>query len=128
MALATDRRLKQGSLSAFLPVMPTTPFLLVAVWAFGKSSPRLKQWLYNHPRFGHHIKAWFNQGAISLKAKVLSISLMTVSVGFSIYFSENEYVSLGVLLIVVAVATFIVTRPSPKGVALKTQSDFSNSK
>ena len=117
-----------GFVGAFLPVMPTTPFLLVAVWAFSKSSPRLKAWLYNHPRFGYHIQAWFNQGAISRKAKILSVSFMSISVGFSIYISENTYVIVALILIVVSIATFILTRPSPKGVVIKSQLDVPSDK
>lgn len=102
-----------GFIGAFLPVLPTTPFLLVAVWAFSKSSPRLKVWLHTHPRFGHHIESWFKEGAISRKAKIASVSLMGVSLGFSAVLSENIYVPIALSVIMVATATFILTRPVP---------------
>ncbi|MDV7340409.1 YbaN family protein [Terasakiella sp. A23] len=110
-----------GFLGAFLPVMPTTPFLLVAVWAFSKSSPRLKRWLYTHPKFGEHIRNWFDHGAVSKKAKIAAVSLMGISLGFSILLSENIYVPISLAVIMVATATFILTRPSPSGVAIKSQ-------
>ncbi|SCA55744.1 conserved hypothetical protein [Candidatus Terasakiella magnetica] len=110
-----------GFVGAFLPILPTTPFLLVAVWAFSKSSPRLKRWLFTHPKYGHHIRNWFEHGAIAPKAKILSLSLMTVSVGFSLLMSENIYVPISLGVIMVAVATFILSRPSPSAVAIKSQ-------
>jgi len=110
-----------GFLGAFLPLLPTTPFLLVAVWAFSKSSPRLKRWLFTHPRFGPYIRDWFNQGAISRRAKIVSISFMSLSLGFSLVISDNMYVHIALAVIMVATATFILTRPSPSSVVIKSQ-------
>jgi len=110
-----------GFVGAFLPLLPTTPFLLVAVWAFSKSSPKLRRWLFTHPRFGAHLRNWFDQGAISRKGKIFSISFMTVSVGFSFIISDNLYLKISLLVIKVAIATFILTRPSPDPVAIKSQ-------
>ncbi|WP_038013957.1 YbaN family protein [Terasakiella pusilla] len=109
-----------GFIGAFLPVLPTTPFLLVAVWAFSKSSPRLKVWLHTHPRFGHHIESWFNEGAISKKAKIASVSLMGVSLGFSVLLSDNIYVPIALSVLMVAIATFILTRPTPSSSPVET--------
>ena len=111
-----------GFIGAFLPVMPTTPFLLVAVWAFGKSSRSLKKWLYEHPKFGPYISDWFDHGVVSQKAKFLSVSMMGVGLGFTVFSSGNIYVILGVGLTMVATATFILTRPSARAVVIKTQS------
>ena len=110
-----------GFVGAFLPILPTTPFLLVAVWAFSKSSPKLKRWLFMHPKFGFHIRNWFEHGAIDRKAKILSLSMMLLSVGFAILLSENIYIPIVLAVIMVATATFIVTRPSPSSVAIKSQ-------
>ncbi|WP_135077165.1 YbaN family protein [Terasakiella sp. SH-1] len=108
-----------GFIGAFLPVLPTTPFLLVAVWAFSKSSPKLKRWLYTHPQFGPHIRNWFDHGAITTRAKIFAVSLMGVSVGFSTLLSESLYLPIALSLIMVAVATFILTRPAPSTVVIK---------
>ena len=53
-----------------LPILPTTPLLLVAVWAFGKSSPELAEKIRNHRVFGPPVRDWQDHGVISLKAKV----------------------------------------------------------
>ncbi|WP_417820378.1 YbaN family protein [Terasakiella sp.] len=110
-----------GFVGVILPLLPTTPFLLVAVWAFSKSSPKLRRWLFTHPRFGHHLRNWFDQRAISRQAKIVSVSFMALSVGFSLLISENLYVIVSLAVIMVATATFILTRPTPSAVAIKSQ-------
>jgi uncharacterized membrane protein YbaN (DUF454 family) len=102
-----------GIIGVFLPVLPTVPFMLVAAWAFSKSSDRLRDWLHYHPKFGHHIRAWFEEGAITKKAKIIALSFMTLSFALSIYLMASLYASLGLLVIYGAVAVFIVTRPLP---------------
>lgn len=68
-----------GIAGIFLPVLPTTPFLLISLWAFSKSSPRLYNWLYTHPQAGPYIVAWDRYHVIPLRAKILAVSLMTAS-------------------------------------------------
>lgn len=75
-----------GVLGAVLPVVPTTPFLLVALWAFSKSSARLERWLLEHPRFGPRLVAWRTDRVIPLPVKltawgsmIASLTIMTVT-------------------------------------------------
>jgi hypothetical protein len=58
-----------GVIGAFLPVMPTTIFLILAAWCLGRSSPRLEARLLDHPRFGPVIRDWREYGAMSRRAK-----------------------------------------------------------
>ena len=68
-----------GVIGAFLPVMPTTVFMLIAVWAFSKSSARLEAWLLNHPRFGPRIREWRAHGTIPLPIKLTAWGPMAAS-------------------------------------------------
>lgn len=102
-----------GFIGAFLPLLPTTVFLLIAAFAFAKSSPRLHDWLLNHPQFGTIIKDWHRHGAISKKAKYLSavsmslIVILSVALGFPLWIIAVQILALG------AVSLFLWTRPLP---------------
>lgn len=69
-----------GIIGAFLPIMPTVPFVLVAAWAGGKGWPELEAYLLAHPTFGKPIRNWRERGAVSLKAKILATAMVSVSV------------------------------------------------
>lgn len=102
-----------GIVGAFLPLLPTTPFLLVALWAFTKSSPQAADWLRNHPRFGHYVSEWQDKGAIPARAKILALAMMSISVTWLGYATDAPLaVKLAVAAILLAVSIFIVTRPS----------------
>lgn len=103
-----------GLVGVFLPILPTTPFLLVAVWAFSRSSLRLRNWLYHHPRFGSSIRDWFEHGEISLRVKIISITAMGLSIP-TFYFITGSLIALVIyLLVILSTAIFIATRPSRK--------------
>lgn len=58
-----------GAIGAFVPLLPTVPFVILAAFCFARSSPRLEHWLVGHERFGPHIAAWRSRGAISRGGK-----------------------------------------------------------
>ena len=58
-----------GVAGIFLPLLPTVPFMLLAAFFFARSSPRLEAWIVEHPRFGPHVRAWRERGAISPAGK-----------------------------------------------------------
>jgi uncharacterized membrane protein YbaN (DUF454 family) len=68
-----------GFVGIFLPVLPTTPFVLLAAFCLSRSSSRAEQWLLNHPRFGPTVRDWRQRRAIPLRAKQLAWVMMTVS-------------------------------------------------
>lgn len=76
-----------GLLGAFLPVLPTTPFMLLALCMFAKSSERFHHWLYHHRLFGPPLQKWHQHRVISPKAKTLSVSMMTLSLIYVILYS-----------------------------------------
>jgi len=104
-----------GIVGVFLPLLPTTPFLLVAVWCFSRSSPRLEQWLLNHRTLGPPLRNWRREGAIAARTKVVAICLIVASYGFFYYRTEpSPLLAVIVGLILSASALFIATRPLPK--------------
>ena len=104
-----------GIVGAFLPILPTTPFLLVAVWCFSRSSPRLEHWLLNHRTLGPPLANWRREGAIAARTKVLAVSLIIASYGFFYYRAQpSPLLALAVAAILSASALFILTRPQPK--------------
>jgi len=103
-----------GVVGAFLPLLPTTPFLLVALWCFSKSSPRLEAWMLNHPRFGKSLRNWREHGAIPRLAKIAAVSLMTMSyLIYIVIMAPPALQMLVVAVVMIGAGTFVVTRPSP---------------
>ena len=102
-----------GIIGIILPILPTTPFLLVAVWAFSRSSPELAEKLRNHAKAGPFIRAWQDHGAIPLVGKVLAVTMMTVMgiylAGFSVL---PGWAALATCIGMIAVGIYIITRPS----------------
>lgn len=74
-----------GVIGIFLPVLPTTPFLLLAAACFMRSSQRFYLWLVNHRQLGPWIVDYLEGQGIPLKGKVYAISLMWLSIGLSCY-------------------------------------------
>lgn len=105
-----------GLLGAVLPVLPTTPFLLVAAGCFAKSSPRLHRWLLSHPVFGPPIRNWEDNGAISRPAKRLAVGSMAAVWAVSI-FAGLPWSALIVQTVLIGIgAAFVLTRPDgPSG-------------
>lgn len=101
-----------GIVGVFLPVLPTTPFLLIALWAFSKSSPRLRNWLYHHPRYGRTLQEWFEYGAISVRVKIIACVAMLCSLPV-IYYVSGSLIAVSVHgTIILLTAIFILSRPS----------------
>jgi uncharacterized protein len=101
-----------GLIGIVIPGLPTTVFLIVALWAFSRSSERFHRWLYEHPRFGPPLQAWQVHRVIPLRAKVLAVAVMALSLILLSLASETALAMLLVAAIIVPVAIFIVTRPS----------------
>ncbi|MEL0022405.1 MAG: YbaN family protein, partial [Rickettsiales bacterium] len=69
----------RGLIGIVVPGLPTTVFLLMAAWAFSRSSERFQNWLLAHPRLGPPVIAWRERGAIPARAKILAVAMMSVS-------------------------------------------------
>lgn len=109
-----------GMLGVVLPVLPTTPFLLLTLWAFSRSSLRLHQWLYQHRIFGPALQRWHQHRIIPLDAKVIIVVTMSASLTYLIGYSQIPQVALWLTAsIMLVVASYLLTRPS----ALKVEAD-----
>ena len=75
-----------GLAGIFLPVLPTTPFLLLATACYARSSRRFYNWLMNHPAFGPLIVEWRNYRSIPWRIKLVAVVTMTLTFGSSIIF------------------------------------------
>lgn len=104
-----------GGVGILLPLIPTTPFVLVAAVAFAKSSNRLHQWLIEHDIFGPLIENWRRNGAISRPAKVASILSMAAIFVVSLLLAVPTHVIVIQAVVLSACAVFILTRPLPPG-------------
>ena len=101
-----------GFLGVFVPGIPTTIFLIIALWAFTKSSEKLRHWLLNHKRFGPILNNWQEHKVVPRRAKILMVILMTLAVILFYYSSQSLILTIGLIIILVSVAIYVISLPS----------------
>ncbi len=104
-----------GVIGAFLPVMPTTIFLILAVGCFSRSSPRLERWLLDSPTYGPSLRAWREQGAVTRKGKLYAS--LGMAVGYGLFWwgaHPSLLLASGVGLFFLASAAYVLSRPNPR--------------
>jgi uncharacterized membrane protein YbaN (DUF454 family) len=100
-----------GVIGLFLPVMPTTVFMILAALAFGRGSPRARAWLVGHPIFGPPILRWEATGAIPLPAKVIAVASMAAGFALACLLGPPGWVLALAGVFILASAVFVLTRP-----------------
>lgn len=97
-----------------LPVLPTTPFLLLTAGCWAKSSPKFHAWLISHPTFGKLIQDWQQKGAIPRYAKLIAVISLTASSALVFYRmpADKLWLAWSVTGVCVLVAIWLVSRPS----------------
>lgn len=102
-----------GAAGVVLPLLPTTPFLLVATFAFARSSKPLHDWLVNHPTFGPLIENWHAHGAISKRTKLLSAASMVGVFSLALAMGAPRHVLMIQAVVLSIAAAFVLSRPLP---------------
>ena len=102
-----------GFIGIFLPLLPTTPFILLAAFAFANSSERLHTWLVNHNVFGRMIENWQRYGAISTPAKIAAAVSMIGVLVLSMILGAPGWIIVIQAVVLSASCYFVLSRPSP---------------
>jgi uncharacterized membrane protein YbaN (DUF454 family) len=99
-----------GVIGMFLPVMPTTVFLLIAASCFAKSSERFHNWLLNNKLLGKFIKDYYLHRAMPLRAKIIAITMLNLVIGYSAFFAvKTEIIKLLLFTIAVGVTSYLLS-------------------
>jgi uncharacterized membrane protein YbaN (DUF454 family) len=102
-----------GAIGILLPILPTTPFLLLAAACYYKGSERMHRWLLNNKWFGNYIRNYKEGKGISLKAKAFTLSLLWITISYSAFFVTNTLVFQIILLgIALAVSVHVMALPT----------------
>lgn len=102
-----------GVVGIFLPVLPTTPFILLAAWCFSRGSKRLHEWLLNHKRFGPMVRDWEESRVIRMRAKVLATVMIVPLTSYMLFFaSAPTWAKALASALVLWGLVFIWTKPS----------------
>ena len=96
----------------FVPGIPTTIFLIIALWAFAKSSKKFHSWLLNHKRFGPILQNWESHKVVPRKAKILMVILQISAVIIFHYSLQNIYLTVLLIITLVFVARYVLSLPS----------------
>jgi hypothetical protein len=116
-----------GAIGAVLPLLPTTPFVLLAAFAFGKGSPRLRHWLVSDRRFGPAIQDWETHGAIARPFKFLACAMMAATLTGSVLAGLAPWALAAQALCMMTAAGYILSRPDgPRGSGIRAPGETLN--
>ena len=96
----------------FTPGIPTTPLLLVALWAFAKSSKRFHKWLINHKRFGPILRNWESHKVVPKNAKIIMVIMQISAVVIIQYTLNNVFITISLAVLLIFVAWYVIRLPS----------------
>lgn len=101
-----------GTIGIFVPLLPTTPFVLLSAWCFLKSSNRAHRWIFAQPLLGKSLQQWEENKAISKKSKTVALTTIAISLGVIWMRTTGLEVKLILSVVLLLVSIFILTRPS----------------
>ncbi len=101
-----------GIIGVIVPGMPTTIFLIIALWAFARSSPRLHAWLYSHRLLGPPLRAWHTHRVVPIRAKIAAIGMMAASLAILWFSTHRPWLTGATGAVLAGVSLYLLTRPS----------------
>jgi uncharacterized membrane protein YbaN (DUF454 family) len=116
LMIAGTISLALGTVGLFLPILPTTPFLLVAAACYMRSSERMYNWLLKNRWFGEYLRNYQEGRGIPLKTKIFAISILWITILFSTFFFLSEILAMQIVLILIAtvVSVHLIRLPTFK--------------
>ena len=104
-----------GVIGIFLPLLPTTPFLLLAAALYVRSSEELYNWLIHQKYLGTYIRNFREHKAIPLRAKIISVTMVWATLLYcAIFISENIYLSIALIILAIAISWHILSYKTSK--------------
>jgi uncharacterized membrane protein YbaN (DUF454 family) len=104
-----------GMIGIIVPILPTTPFLLLAAACYLRSSEKFYNWLLNNKRFGPYITNYLEGKGLPLKIKLYAISMMWIMILLSIIlFVENLFIRIILIIIAILVSIYLITIKTKK--------------
>ena len=101
-----------GIIGIFLPLLPTTPFLLLAAACFSRGSATMHNWLLSHPVFGAYLRNYQEGRGIPARAKVLALVMMWSSLGYAVWRYESLWLRLLLLTVGAGVSIYLLRLPT----------------
>ena len=100
-----------GVAGIFIPLLPTTPFLLIAAYCLNRGSDRMKRWFDNNKTINMYIRNYREKKGMPFRAKMNSIFILWVTIGISIYLIENIYIRILLGIVLISVTVHIIMIP-----------------
>lgn len=115
LAIAGTIFVAVGILGMFLPLLPTTIFLLLAAWCYARSSEKFYHWLHHNKLFGKYLKNYRRGNGMTLLSKIVSLTLLWTTILYSALFATNKlYVQLILFAIAIGVTIHLLTIKTAK--------------
>ena len=111
-AAAGALSLALGVAGIFLPLLPTTPFLLLASWCFLRGSPAAHRWMHSHPRFGPYLTAYEEGRGIPLRAKVVALAMLWLSIGLASLHVGIPWAAIAMVAVAIGVTIYLSRLPT----------------
>ena len=108
--IAGTTTLVLGAVGVVLPVLPTTPFLLLALACYCRSSERMTHWMQNNKYFGKYIRRYKEGKGISLKTKIIAIAFLWITIGYSALFIIPIWIAQIILFVILVAVTLHIVR------------------